>query len=132
MRLIQFPLGIFGVALATAILPTLSAQAARGHSTSYGRRLASGSQDDFFIILPAMVGLILLRYPIVHLVFEHGSFTQADTLATATALLCYAVGCGPLPGCGSLSPHFIRCRIRGRRRSRRALPSWPIFSCRSG
>ena len=92
MRLIQFPLGIFGVALATAILPTLSAQAARGALDELRTTIGFGLRMIFFIILPAMVGLILLRYPIVHLVFEHGTFTQADTLATATALLCYAVG----------------------------------------
>jgi putative peptidoglycan lipid II flippase len=92
MRLIQFPLGIFGVALATAILPTLSTQAARGALDELRTTIGFGLRMIFFIILPAMVGLILLRYPIVHLVFEHGTFTQADTLATATALLCYAVG----------------------------------------
>ena len=92
MRLIQFPLAIFGVALATAILPTLSAQAARGALGELRTTIGFGLRMIFFIILPAMLGLILLRYPIVHLVFEHGSFTQADTMATATALLCYAVG----------------------------------------
>lgn len=92
MRLIQFPLGIFGVALATAILPTLSAQAARGALDELRATIGFGLRMIFFIILPAMAGLILLRYPIVHLVFEHGSFTKADTIATATALLCYAVG----------------------------------------
>jgi len=92
MRLIQFPLGIFGVALSTAILPTLSAQAARGALDELRTTIGFGLRMIFFIILPAMAGLILLRYPIVHLVFEHGSFTRADTIATATALLCYAVG----------------------------------------
>ena len=92
MRLIQFPLGIFGVALATAILPTLSAQAARGALDELRGTLAFGLRMIFFIILPAMLGLILLRQPIVHLFFEHGSFTAADTAATAMAVLCYAVG----------------------------------------
>src|SRR5690606_19716220 len=92
MRLIQFPLGIFVVALATAILPSLSAQAARGALEELRTTIGFGLRMIFFIILPAMVGLILLRYPIVHLVFEHGTFTQADAQATATALLCYAVG----------------------------------------
>lgn len=92
MRLIQFPLGIFGVALATAILPTLSAQAARGALDELRATLGFGLRMIFFIILPAMLGLILLRQPLVHLFFEHGSFTKADTLATATAVLCYAVG----------------------------------------
>ncbi len=92
MRLIQFPLGIFGVALATAILPTLSQQAARGAWDDLRQTLGFGLRMILFIILPAMVGLILLRRPIVHLFFEHGSFTAADTEATAAALLCYAVG----------------------------------------
>jgi putative peptidoglycan lipid II flippase len=45
-----------------------------------------------FIILPAMLGLILLRQPIVHLFFEHGTFTAHDTAETAVAVLCYSVG----------------------------------------
>ena len=92
MRLIQFPLGIFGVALATAILPTLSAQAARGSLDELRGTLGFGLRMILFIILPAMAGLILLRGPIVHLFFEHGTFTPADTEATALAVLCYAVG----------------------------------------
>jgi putative peptidoglycan lipid II flippase len=92
MRLIQFPLGIFGVALATAILPTLSAQAARGALEELRGTLGFGLRMIFFIMVPAMLGLILLRQPIVHLFFEHGSFTRDDTVATSTAVLCYAVG----------------------------------------
>src|SRR3989338_6821902 len=92
MRLIQFPLGIFGVALATAILPTLSAQAARGSLDELRVTLGFGLRMILFIVLPAMLGLIILRGPIVHLFFEHGTFTAADTEATATAVLCYAVG----------------------------------------
>ena len=92
MRLIQFPLGIFGVALATAILPTLSAQAARGALGELRVTLGFGLRMILFIILPAMLGLILLRQPIVHLFFEHGSFTAHDTAETALAVLCYSVG----------------------------------------
>jgi len=92
MRLIQFPLGIFGVALATAILPTLSAQASRGALDELRATLGFGLRMILFIIFPAMMGLILLRHPIVHLFFEHGTFVAADTAATATAVLCYAVG----------------------------------------
>lgn len=92
MRLIQFPLGIFGVALATAILPTLSAQAARGALADLRETLSFGIRMILFIIVPAMLGLILLREPIVHVFFEHGSFTAVDTKATALAVLCYAVG----------------------------------------
>jgi putative peptidoglycan lipid II flippase len=92
MRLIQFPLGIFGVALATAILPTLSAQASRGALEELRTTVGFGLRMILFIILPAMLGLILLREPLVHLFFEHGSFTHADTVATATAVFFYAVG----------------------------------------
>ncbi|MBH0202224.1 MAG: murein biosynthesis integral membrane protein MurJ [Nitrospira sp.] len=92
MRLIQFPLGIFGVALATAILPTLSAQAARGALDELRTTLGFGLRMILFIILPAMVGLILLRTPIVHLFFEHGTFTAHDTAETAFAVLCYSMG----------------------------------------
>jgi putative peptidoglycan lipid II flippase len=92
MRLIQFPLGIFGVALATAILPTLSAQAARGAIDELRTTLGFGLRMILFIILPAMLGLILLRQPIIHLFFEHGTFTPHDTAETAVAVLCYSVG----------------------------------------
>ena len=92
MRLIQFPLGIFGVALATAILPTLSAQAARGALNELRTTLGFGLRMILFIIVPAMLGLILLRTPIVHLFFEHGTFTAHDTAETALAVLCYSVG----------------------------------------
>ncbi|MGH7255815.1 MAG: murein biosynthesis integral membrane protein MurJ, partial [Nitrospirales bacterium] len=92
MRLIQFPLGIFGVALATAILPTLSTQAAQGALDDLRGTLGFGLRMILFIMLPAMAGLILLREPIVHLLLEHGTFSPADTRGTATAVLYYAVG----------------------------------------
>ncbi|TKS60718.1 MAG: lipid II flippase MurJ [Nitrospira sp.] len=92
MRLIQFPLGIFGVALATAILPTLAAQAARGALDELRTTLGFGLRMILFIMMPAMLGLILLRTPIVHLFFEHGTFTAHDTAETALAVLCYSLG----------------------------------------
>ncbi|MCS6896451.1 MAG: murein biosynthesis integral membrane protein MurJ [Nitrospira sp.] len=92
MRLIQFPLGVFGVALGMAILPTLSAQAARGALDELRTTLGFGLRMILFIMVPAMIGLILLRTPIVHLFFEHGTFTAQDTAETALAVLCYAVG----------------------------------------
>jgi len=92
MRLIQFPLGIFGVALAMAILPTLSAQAARGALDELRTTLGFGLRMIIFIMLPAMLGLIFLRTPIIHLFFEHGTFTAQDTSETAMTVLCYAIG----------------------------------------
>ncbi len=92
MRLIHFPLGVFGVALATALLPSLATQAAKGELDALRGTLGFGLRLIFFIIFPAMVGIILLRLPIVHLFFEHGRFTAADTQGTAAAVLAYAVG----------------------------------------
>jgi putative peptidoglycan lipid II flippase len=92
MRLVLFPLGIFGVALGTAILPSLSAQAAAGRMDELKNTLAFGLRMVFFIIIPAMVGLMVLRVPIIHLFLEHGVFTSRATAGTATAVLFYAVG----------------------------------------
>lgn len=92
MRLIQFPLGIFGVAMATAILPSLSSQAARGAIQELRETVNFGLRMVLFIILPSMVGLMLLRTPIIHLFFEHGAFSAMDTVGTASALLGFSVG----------------------------------------
>lgn len=92
LRLIYFPLGIFGVALATAIMPTLSAQAVEGRLDRMRETFSFGLRLVFFIVFPAMVGLIVLRVPIVEILYQHGRFTAADTQGTATAVLFYAVG----------------------------------------
>jgi putative peptidoglycan lipid II flippase len=92
MRLIQFPLGIFGVAMATAILPSLSSQAARGAIHELRETVNFGLRMVLFIILPSMVGLMLLRTPIIHLFFEHGAFSATDTAGTASALLGFSIG----------------------------------------
>ena len=92
MRLIQFPLGIFGVAMATAILPSLATQAAKGAHDELRATVNFGLRMVFFIILPSMVGLMLLRKPIIHLFFEHGAFSALDTIGTASALLGFSVG----------------------------------------
>ncbi|MBK9999411.1 MAG: hypothetical protein IPO99_20335 [Nitrospira sp.] len=65
----------------------------------------------------------------MHLVFERGSFTKADTVSTATALLCYTVGLLGLCRCVSSSPRFVPYGMRGRRRSLRGLRSGRIFCC---
>jgi len=92
MRLVQFPLGIFGVAMATAILPSLSSHAAKGAHEELRATVNFGLRMVFFIILPSMVGLMLLRTPIIHLFFEHGAFSALDTIGTASALLGFSVG----------------------------------------
>ncbi|MFA5074080.1 MAG: murein biosynthesis integral membrane protein MurJ [Nitrospirota bacterium] len=92
MRFIHFPLGIFGIAIATAVLPSLSAQAVRNETRDFRETLSLGLRLVFFIMFPAMVGLITLRIPIINLLLEHGQFDRLSTNGTAIALLYYAVG----------------------------------------
>ncbi|MBI5137175.1 MAG: murein biosynthesis integral membrane protein MurJ [Nitrospirae bacterium] len=92
MRLIHFPLGVFGVALATAILPTLSTMAARGDRPAMARGVADALGLVLFVTVPAMAGLIALRGPIVGVLFERGAFDAAATVGTASAVLAYATG----------------------------------------
>ncbi|MBI3609504.1 MAG: murein biosynthesis integral membrane protein MurJ [Nitrospirae bacterium] len=92
MRLVLFPLGIFGVALGTAILPTMAKQTSEGQIHELKKTLSFGLRLVLFIIIPAMIGLITLRIPIIHLFFQHGRFTAAGTAGTAAALLFYCVG----------------------------------------
>jgi putative peptidoglycan lipid II flippase len=106
MRLVQFPLGVFGVALSTALLPTLSSQAAKGKTQALRDTLSFGLRLILFITIPAMIGLIALRTPIIHLLFEHGRFLAVDTAATARALLCYTVGLWAFAGVRVVVPVF--------------------------
>jgi len=90
-RLYQFPLGVFSIAIATAIFPVLTSAVDRG-GDEFGRTLRQGLRLSMFIGLPASLGLIVLREPIVRLFFERGEFTRADTLFTARMLAGYAAG----------------------------------------
>lgn len=92
-RLYQFPLGVFGIAIATAIFPALAHAAAdRSDSgkTSFQTTLHHGLRLAFFIGLPASVGLILVRVPMTRVMFEHGKFELQDSLRVATILAGYA------------------------------------------
>ncbi|HAW71448.1 MAG TPA: murein biosynthesis integral membrane protein MurJ [Firmicutes bacterium] len=91
-RLIQLPLGIFATAISTAFFPTMTRQAASGDMTSFKDTFARSLRFIFFITLPSAVGLIVLRQPIVALLFEGGAFTAEHTAATAYALVFYSVG----------------------------------------
>lgn len=106
MRLIHFPLGIFAVALSTALLPTLSTQAAKGEMEGLRRTFSFGLRFVFFITFPAMMGLIFFRVPIVHLLFEHGEFGRAATLGTATAVFFYSIGLWAFAGIRIVVPVF--------------------------
>ncbi len=91
-RLVQFPLGVFAIALATAVLPSLSRQAAAKDMEGLRESFSHALRLVFFITIPAMTGLIVLREPIVGLLFQRGAFDPATTRLTAEALLYYALG----------------------------------------
>jgi putative peptidoglycan lipid II flippase len=91
-RVMEFPLGVFGIALASASLPAMSRQAATGDRAGVAATLTFALRLAVFISVPASVALVLLRAPIVRILFERGHFGPDDTAATAAALACYAVG----------------------------------------
>jgi putative peptidoglycan lipid II flippase len=91
-RVMEFPLGIFGIALASAALPAMSRQAAASDTRALVGTLNFALRLTAYICIPATVGLLVLRTPIIRVLFERGRFTSADTVATAQALSGYAVG----------------------------------------
>ena len=91
-RVMEFPLGVFGIALATAVLPSMSSQAARGEHAALRSTLGFALRLSAFIAVPAAVGLVALAEPIVRLLLERGAFGATESLYTAQALVGYAVG----------------------------------------
>ncbi len=91
-RLMQLPLGLFGVAIAQATLPVISRQAAANDREAMADTLANSIKLTSFINIVAAMGLAALSVPVIRLLFEHGRFTAADTAATAVALQAYAAG----------------------------------------
>ena len=91
-RLMQLPLGVFGVAVATVTLPVLSRVATEGITDKFRSVLGAGNRLVLFLTLPSAVGLLILAEPIISLLYERGKFTHYETLATAAALRWYAVG----------------------------------------
>ncbi len=91
-RLIQFPLGVFGIAMATAVFPYFSTYAARKDWTSFTETLNQAVRVVLFIGVPASFGLILLRCPLVELFYERNAFTEESTYRTASVILFYSLG----------------------------------------
>lgn len=90
-RLYQFPLGVFGIAIATAIFPALARSAANRDTAPYRRILRHGLRLTVFIGLPASVGLLLVRDPLTSVVFERYAFTAEDVTRVASILMGYSV-----------------------------------------
>src|ERR1700726_964589 len=94
-RLMQLPLGVFGVALGTVALPLLTRMAATGDTEAFRSELARGMRLAFLMTIPASVGLMVLAEPIISVLYQHGRFGAHETAESAGALRFYAIGlCG--------------------------------------
>jgi len=91
-RLVQFPLGAFGIAISIAIFPTLSKYAAKNNITELKKSLLFGLRMLIFITVPSAVGLMVLKGPLIRLIYEHGIFSGTATVMTSNALLFYSIG----------------------------------------
>lgn len=91
-RLMQLPIGVFAIAIAVAVFPTLTEHAAKMEIPSFKRSMSLGVRTVIFITLPASVGLIALGVPLIRFIYEQGKFTPEATQATAVALLFYSIG----------------------------------------
>ncbi len=91
-RLMQLPIGVFGVAIGTTALTQLSRDAAAGEWDKLRATLQRGLRMVLFLTVPSTVGLALLGVPIIRLIYEHGRFSPHATVETARALSGYAVG----------------------------------------
>jgi len=105
-RLMQFPIGVFGVAIATATLPAISRSAARKDQTEFRHTLASSVRLALLLTIPSAVGLMVLGRPIIALIYERGHFGPTDTEHTAAALGFFAVGLTGYAAIKILAPAF--------------------------
>ncbi|MCX8030676.1 MAG: murein biosynthesis integral membrane protein MurJ [Thermodesulfovibrionales bacterium] len=106
MRLIQFPIGLFGVAMGMAVLPTLSEHAARKNFDNLKEDFSFALRLLFFITIPAMIGLICLKEPIVNTLFQRGEFGYQATIGTSEALMFYSLGIWAIVGVRVLASTF--------------------------
>lgn len=105
-RLMQLPLGIFGVAVGTVTLPLISRFASVQDNTGVRSTLGHGIRLAFLLTIPCAIGLIFFAEPIISLIFQRGRFSYQDTLETASALRFYAAGLVAYSGIKVIAPAF--------------------------
>lgn len=91
-RLAYFPLGVFGVALATVIMPHLSRQHAAQSKEAFAQTMDWGIRCNLLLGIPAVITMALLAGPLIATLFHHGQFTNYDVMMTRKSTLAYAVG----------------------------------------
>jgi putative peptidoglycan lipid II flippase len=109
-RVMELVLGGYAIAVATAILPMMSHQAAARDFESLKKTLSFSVRIVAFITIPAALGLMILREPIIRVLFQHGEFVAESTRLTARALLYYAVGLPALASVKLVVPAFYSTR----------------------
>ncbi len=109
-RVMELVLGGYAIAVATAILPMMSHQAAEKDYESLKKTLAFSVRIVAFITIPAALGLMILREPIIRVLFQHGEFIASSTRLTARALLYYAIGLPALATVKLVVPAFYSTR----------------------
>ena len=109
-RIMYLPIGIFGVSIASASLPVISAHAGRNDIPAVRQTLAHAMRLMLALTVPATVGLIALGSPVVRLIYERGRFGASDTAAVALALAAYAPGLIGYSAVKVLSPTFYALR----------------------
>lgn len=105
-RLMQLPLGVFGVAIATALLPISAGHLVRGEKAEFTKTLSFGLRLLFVITVPAAVGIMVLSEPINRLLFEYGRFTPEAVRAVAYASALYTLGLVAYAGVKVVVPTF--------------------------
>ncbi len=105
-RFMQLPLGLFGVAMASATLPSISRSAAQGNMEEFRGTLSHSLGMVFLLTLPSSVGLVVLGKSIIGAVYQGGKFQIYDTQQTALALSCYAIGLTGYAALKVLTPAF--------------------------
>jgi putative peptidoglycan lipid II flippase len=105
-RFMQLPLGLFGVAIASATLPSVSRSAATGNMEEFRETLARSLGMIFLLTIPSSVGLAVLGDSMIAAVYQGGKFRAYDTHQTALALSCYAVGLAGYAAIKVLAPAF--------------------------
>src|SRR5881392_832885 len=111
-RLMQLPLGIFGVAIGTVTLPLVSKSAAVGNVDEFRTILARGIRLAFLLTIPSAIGLAMFASPIISVIYQHGRFNEQMTRETAGALEFYAVGLVSYAVLKVLTPAFYAIRKR--------------------
>jgi putative peptidoglycan lipid II flippase len=112
-RVMQLVLGSYAIAMSTALLPAMSHQWAAGQWEEMKRTFGFSLRIVSFITIPAAVGLILLRQPIIEVLFQHGRFTSASTALTVRALFYYSLGLPAFAGVKLIAPMYYSMHDTG-------------------